>query len=107
MPVFPWRSGQGSPTPIFEKAENFCQDRSVSGLPGRGGYSLMADRISNSFDESPNVIDEAVDRLEQSWRTSGAADLGQLVAFLSRPLRDAALAVLIPIDQEHRWQRGH
>jgi hypothetical protein len=51
-------------------------------------------------------LDDAVKRLNESWRTGAAADLARLVPPPTDPLHAPILVKLIAIDQEFRWQSG-
>ncbi|MCX7425088.1 MAG: protein kinase [Planctomycetia bacterium] len=51
-------------------------------------------------------LEKAVDALEESWQTSGEADLTQLVPPPDDPLYSQALVQLIKIDQEYRYRAG-
>ena len=57
-------------------------------------------------DESRDLLDNLIRRLEEAWRTSGGADLAQFVPAAGHPLRNSALAALIQVDQELRWRHG-
>ena len=41
-------------------------------------------------DESRDLLDDLIQRLEDAWRSGGEVDLAQLVATVAHPLRNAA-----------------
>ncbi len=57
-------------------------------------------------DESHDLLDDLIRRLEQAWQAGGTVDLGQFVPALGHLARQQALLVLIQTDQELRWQYG-
>jgi len=57
-------------------------------------------------DQQWSVVDDAVDRLEQLWKTSSCPDLAPLIPPPGDPLRHQILVELLKIDQEFRWQAG-
>jgi serine/threonine protein kinase len=68
----------------------------------------MAERVANSdfdwADQSHDIIDEAMRRLEAKWQSAGSADPAEFLPPASHPLRERALITLIKIDQEYRWR---
>jgi iron-sulfur cluster repair protein YtfE (RIC family) len=57
-------------------------------------------------DEDHDLLDELIQRLEDAWRTAGAADLAQFVPAADHRVRERALVALVQVDQELRWQHG-
>ncbi len=57
-------------------------------------------------DEVWDVVDQAVQRLEESRVVGGDSDLRQLVPPPDDPQRERVLLTLIKVDQEHRWRHG-
>ena len=57
-------------------------------------------------DEDHDFLDDLIQRLEDAWRTAGAADLAQFVPAADHRMRERALVTLIQVDQELRWQHG-
>jgi tRNA A-37 threonylcarbamoyl transferase component Bud32/ribosomal protein S27E len=57
-------------------------------------------------DEDHDLLDDLIWRLEEAWRTAGAADLAQFVPAADHPIRERALVALIQVDQELRWRHG-
>ena len=57
-------------------------------------------------DESHDVLDDLLQRLEEAWRNGGEVDLARFVPAADHPLRNSALAALIGADQELRWKHG-
>jgi len=62
--------------------------------------------MSQWNDADHDFLDDLIRRLENAWRTAGAADLAQLVPAADHPMHDQALVVLVQADQELRWQHG-
>ena len=67
---------------------------------------MRCQRLAERDDADWTRLDAAVGQLEESWRTSSDATLGQLVPPCGDPLRDPVLIQLIKIDQEYRWRAG-
>ncbi len=55
-------------------------------------------------DESHDLLDDLIRRLEEAWRSGGEVDLAQFVPAADHPLRNSALVALIKVDQELRWK---
>jgi Tol biopolymer transport system component len=55
--------------------------------------------------EIEEVIEAAVARLNQAWKTAADPDLAPLLPPQEDPRRTAVLLELIKTDQEHRWQQ--
>jgi hypothetical protein len=55
-------------------------------------------------DDSHDLLDELIRRLEQAWQAGRTVDLGQFVPAVGDPARRQVLLALIPADQELRWQ---
>jgi len=53
-----------------------------------------------------DVLDEALERLQESWRSGSPALLDALLPPPGDPQRPTVLATLIKVDQELRWQSG-
>jgi WD40 repeat protein/serine/threonine protein kinase len=62
--------------------------------------------MSEWKDESRDLLDDLIRRLEDAWRSGGEVDLPRLVAAANHPLHNSALAALIQVDQELRWRHG-
>ena len=58
-------------------------------------------------DESHDLLDDLIRRLEEAWRSGGEVDLAQFVPTADHPLRNEALVALIKVDQELRWQHDN
>ena len=59
---------------------------------------------ASSSDKFYSLLIEAIDALEQSWRSVNNADLTEFLPAPQHPHRVQILAKLIKIDQEHRWK---
>ena len=57
-------------------------------------------------DDSFDLLDDLIRRLEDAWRVGGKADLNELLPPAGHAARRKALVALIETDQEMRWQRG-
>ena len=57
-------------------------------------------------DQVWDIVDDAVRRLEESWRSRAKVDLRQFVPPPDDPRHGDVLATLIKVDQEHRWRSG-
>ena len=57
-------------------------------------------------DESDDLLDDLLRRLEEAWRSGGDVDLVPLVPVADHPVRQLALVALIQTDQELRRQYG-
>jgi WD40 repeat protein/ribosomal protein S27E len=62
--------------------------------------------MSEWNDESHDLLDDLIRRLEEAWRGGADVHLAQFVPSTSHPRRSSALVALIKVDQELRWQRG-
>ena len=51
-----------------------------------------------------SLLDEVVEKLEDSWRTSSAGGVAPFVPPKGHALRERVLIELIKVDQEHRWE---
>lgn len=59
---------------------------------------------ASSSDDLYDLLIEAVDALEQSWRSLNNAELAEYLPAPQHPHRVRVLAELVKIDQEHRWK---
>ena len=59
---------------------------------------------ASSSDELYDLLIEAIDGLEQSWRSLDNAELAEYLPALQHPHRVRVLTELIKIDQEYRWK---
>jgi len=53
-----------------------------------------------------NVVEDAVGRWEEAWRSGASPDLNQFLPPSDDPGYEQALVTLIKVDQEHRWTSG-
>ena len=53
-----------------------------------------------------DLIDDATERLEESWKRGNSTDLAEYVPAAKHPHRIAALIELVKVDQEYRWESG-
>jgi hypothetical protein len=67
----------------------------------------LSDLGSQHGDESWDLLDDAIGRLEEAWRTAGDADLTQFLPPRGDPPRLWMLLRLIPVDRECREKYGH
>ena len=59
---------------------------------------------ADSPDDLYDLLIEAIDALEQSWRSLNNAELAEYLPAPKHPHRVRVLAELVKIDQEHRWK---
>ena len=52
------------------------------------------------------LVREVVRKLEESWKTTGNAELARFVPLSADSHRQRALVELVKVDQEYRWQVG-
>ena len=53
-----------------------------------------------------SLLDEAVEGLEQAWRTTHSGDIARFVPPAGHAVRGRVLVELIKVDQEYRWAAG-
>ena len=63
--------------------------------------------VAELDDRAWGLLADAVRRLEDSWQTSGTADLSEFVPPGHEPLRQQVLVELIKVDQEFNYDSGH
>ena len=50
-------------------------------------------------------VDDAVEKLEDSWRAADGGNIGEFVPPTGHPQRERILIELIKVDQEYRWEK--
>ena len=68
---------------------------------------IVGETVMTKWDDRTwDCVDDAVQRLEESWRSAPGVNLAELVPPPGDPRREKVLVTLIKIDQEHRWGAG-